>query len=280
MKTILIGAALLVLVLVVLSFGFVFLFSRPIVFHPTQTPTAEIERAALLHGYRLETIPIHGGPNLMGAVRSSSSAEKLLLFFGGNAFDLPSSISVSDRVSHGLPIDVATFAYRGYDGSTGDPSAWGIRSDALAVAMVLKERYPKLPLILMGQSLGTGVAMQLAADLAEKGQPASGVVLVSPFRSVARLFSEGFPILPVGLAVRDRFDSEAVVDRVKCPVLILHGTADRLIPVEHGRFLAAALSAKLVEIRGAGHGDMWDQDATADAVRSFLTDAGATAPRP
>ena len=128
------------------------------------------------------------------------------------------------------------------------------------------------PLILMGQSLGTGVAARLAAELADAGAPPEALILVSPFRSVARLFDEAVPLLPLGLAVRDRFDTEALAGRIRSEVLIVHGERDQLIPIEHGRALAQLLGprAKLVSVPGAGHGDMWDHDQSRAAVAAFL----------
>ncbi|GEM_PF-3180386 len=266
--------------LVALPLLFTFLFSRPIVFHPTITSAEAMEAAAERAGFRVEQLRLGTGETVVGAVRTSTApSRKLLLFFGGNAFDLPSSIFVTDLVCAHRPIDIATFAYRGYDGSSGAPSAWGLAADAKALAILLRARFPGEALILMGQSLGTGVAARLAAELADAGAPPESLILVSPFRSVSRLFSEAVPVLPLGLAVRDRFDTEALVERIRSQVLIVHGDQDALIPVEHGRELARLLGerAKLVTIPGAGHGDMWDHDQSRAAVAGFLDGASGGA---
>lgn len=263
--------------LVAVPLLFTFLFSRPIVFHPTSASSEAIEAAAQRAGFGVEELPLNTGETLVGAVRTSTAPQrKLLLFFGGNAFDLPSSIYVADLVAGRLPLDVAAFAYRGYDGSSGAPSAWGLAADAVALAGALRARFPGEPLILMGQSLGTGVAARLAAELADAGAPPEALILVSPFRSVARLFDEAVPLLPLGLAVRDRFDTEALAGRIRSRVLIVHGDRDALIPIEHGRTLARLLGprAELLAIPGAGHGDVWDHDQSRAAVTAFLARPG------
>ncbi len=143
---------------------------------------------------------------------------------------------------------------RGYGASEGSPDEEGWHQDAeAAVAWLASQGVPASRLILVGVSIGSGLAVPLAADL-----PVRALILQAAFTSLDAVASDHIPLVPWRLILRDRYDNLAAAARVRCPVLLLHGGADRTVSVEHARRLAAALpSPPLLRIAPAsGHNDV------------------------
>lgn len=258
------GAALalaLFLVLAVATCG------RALIYHPTQTPPGVVERLSRAPGWRLAHVP-RGDVELVGLVRASTRAPTLL-FFSGNATDIATSQLLLEHIRGPEEVGLAVFAYRGYDGSGGEPAEPALHEDARELVRALG--VPPAELVILGHSLGTSMAAHLAADLSREGTPPKGLVLVSPFTSVAAIFDANVPLLPVGWAVRDAHRTDRVIDEVRCPVLIIHGTDDPLIPFAHGKALAAKLGdrATFLEIRGGGHDDVLDHTRSIAAIRAM-----------
>lgn len=144
--------------------------------------------------------------------------------------------------------DVVQVNYRGYPGSGGEPSEAGLRQDARAAWAYARSVAPRA--WIYGKSLGGGVAVGLASEV----DPLA-LVVESTFTSAVDVGRTLLPWMPVGWLMRDRFPSEALAAKVRCPSLVLHGEADTLIPVAQGERLAAALRAEVVRFPGAGHDD-------------------------
>ncbi|MGE5476905.1 MAG: alpha/beta hydrolase [Bacteroidales bacterium] len=156
--------------------------------------------------------------------------------------------------------------YRGYGGNPGRPSENGLYADARAVVGWLMGRgVPATRLVLYGESLGTGVATQLATELADL----RGVVLEAPFTRLPDLA----PVyLPPGFApavMLDQYDSIAKMGGVRARLLVVHGEDDGVVPVSMGRRLlqAAATDAEGVFIAAAGHNNVWDLGGATAALR-------------
>ncbi|MEO1265046.1 MAG: alpha/beta hydrolase, partial [Pseudomonadota bacterium] len=151
-------------------------------------------------------------------------------------------------------------SYRSYSGSTGTPSEAANVADAQAILDWLQtERgIPLGDIVLFGESLGTGVAVQLAAAAAS--QPGTqmglrGLILDSPFTSMTDAGSYHYPLLPVRLMLRDRYASIDHIAKVTTPILILHGDQDDVVPVEMSQTLAERATAPLTRhvLRGGTH---------------------------
>ena len=114
----------------------------------------------------------------------------------------------------------------------------------------LSERgVPSSDTVLVGNSLGSGPATELAASL-----PVAGLVLISGYTSLPDVGAAVYPFVPVRPLMLDRFDNLAKIGRVAAPILLLHGTADRIIPDEHATALAATdHRAQVVPFEGSGH---------------------------
>jgi hypothetical protein len=165
-------------------------------------------------------------------------------------------------------VSFAAVEYPGYPGTTGEASEPALIAAAEAALehLVKVEQIDRARLVLEGQSLGTGVATQLAA----RGW-GSRLVLLSPYTSITDVASRAFTLFPVRLLVRDAFESSAVAAAIKQPTLAVHGTDDEVIPFELGKQLAAQIAgARFVEVKGAGHNDLWAYAEVKTALQQFV----------
>ena len=165
---------------------------------------------------------------------------------------------------------IVALSYRGYAGSSGSPSEQGLLRDAAAAYAFTSARYDTDRIVLWGFSLGSGVAVALAAE-----QPVGKLILESPFTSAADIAASAFPYFPIRLVMRDTFRSDARIARAKVPLLIMHGVRDATIPVAFGeRLFALAHEPKqFVRFPEGGHNDLDIHGATARA-RQFIGGPG------
>jgi fermentation-respiration switch protein FrsA (DUF1100 family) len=228
--------------------------------------------SAGLPSAELVTFPTEDGLTLHGwfvAARAPGPAHTVLVFNGnaGNrSFRAPLATALHAR-GHG----VLLFDYRGYGGNPGAATEAGLAADARAARAYLVGRadVDASRLVYFGESLGTGVATTLAAE----HRPAA-LILRSPFTSLAIVGRFHYPVLPVRWLLQDRFDSIDRIARIGCPLLVIAGDRDRVIPYEHSRqlFAAAASPKAFVTIPGADHND-WDLlagDRMLQAIDEFL----------
>ncbi len=148
---------------------------------------------------------------------------------------------------------LVALSYRGYGGSSGHPTEDGLIIDANAAYDYATARYPAERIILWGKSLGTGVAVALAAD-----KPVNRMILQSPFTSTADIAAARYWYVPVRLLMKDQFHSDQRIGKVTAPTLVMHGELDRVVPIALGERLFAMIQApkKFVRFPGAGHLDL------------------------
>jgi fermentation-respiration switch protein FrsA (DUF1100 family) len=186
-----------------------------------------------------------------------------VLYFHGNAGSLSDR---ADRFAHIVDsgFGFVAMAYRGYPGSGGSPGEAALYADALEIFDRLASETDAV--VLYGESLGTAVATYVAAE-----RPAAALILESPFTAALDIAAATYPWVPVSLLMLDPFLSREHIRRVDEPLLILHGTTDRVVPVAHGRalFAVAGEPKELVIVEGAGHGDLWERGLWS-AVLGFL----------
>jgi uncharacterized protein len=152
---------------------------------------------------------------------------------------------------------VLALSWRGYGKSEGSPSEQGFYRDARAAIAWLKQTYRAPKIIVYGESIGSGVAVEIARE-----QPVFGLVLQSAYTSVADVAAQTYWFLPgIHYLVRDRFDSLSKISEIRSPILIIHGDRDNLIPIGHGKKLAVAATSRMqfITVPNAGHVDIPDQ---------------------
>ncbi len=178
------------------------------------------------------TVTVTDGTRLHGWIASGSvTPAPTILYFGGNA----------EEVSHTLADprwprewSIVAINYRGYGASEGSPGERALSADALAIYDVVaaREGVDRNRIVTFGRSLGTALAAHVAAE-----RPLAGVVLVSPYDSLAAIGKHHYPWLPVSLLLRHRFDAHADAVRSHAPMLAIVASSDGIIPVERSRAL-------------------------------------------
>lgn len=196
----------------------------------------------------------------------------VVVYFGGNAEEVSWMQDTAPRFpGHALLL----VNYRGYGRSGGRPGERALFDDALAIHAYALARADVDPaaIVAMGRSLGSGVAVHLAAE-----RPLAGVILVTPFDSVTAVAESLFPFLPVRLMLRHRFDSLARAPGIRAPLLTLAAGGDRVIPPRHAARLHEAWAGpkRWREIAGAGHDDIADRDEFWAEIGAFLARRGGT----
>ncbi len=197
----------------------------------------------------------------------------VILYFQGNAGTL------ADRDFKAAPLAAAGYGvwltgYRGFGGNPGAPDEQGLYADAraainaLAADGVMPER-----IVLYGESLGSGVATQMAYELAKAGTPAKGLILEAPFMSMGSAAQDVYFYVPAKWLVRDHYDNLAKIASVQTPLMIMHGDDDRVIQQYHGKRLFAAAGTLKSGFwpAGGGHSNLYDFGAL-NEVLGFLKD--------
>ena len=188
-----------------------------------------------------------------------------VLFFHGNGDFLAGRIRRFKAVtSDGTGL--VALSFRGYAGSTGSPSEQGLLLDAEAAYAFTTARYEPSRIVAWGFSLGTGVAVAIAAE-----HPVRQLILEAPYTSTVDVASSLLRIVPVSLLMRDQFHSDQRIGRVHVPLLIMHGDKDPAINISFGeRLFALAHEPKqFVRFRGGGH-DNLDDFGAVETARQFL----------
>lgn len=251
--------------------GYLYFFQRQFVFQPSGTLASPAERN--LVGVEVVTIRSADGTELSGWYRQAEPRQPTVLYFHGNAGN------ISDRADRFRQILDSGFglmavSYRGYAGSGGRPSEAALFADALEIYDWLAER-SKL-IVILGESLGTGIATYVAAE-----RVAGALVLEAPFTAALDMAAATYPWVPVRLLMRDPFLSREHIRRVEEPVLIIHGGEDRVIPVTQGETLYALADEpkELVILAGAGHPDLWENGLWPIVIRFLRTNSVTLRPQ-
>ncbi len=187
----------------------------------------------------------------ISAAQPGKDAAPTILYFHGNAGNLASRGERIGRFQQ-RGFNVLMLSYRGFSGSTGSPSeAVNIADAELAYQALLDDGVRARDIVIFGESLGTGVAIQLAA----KHDDAAGLILDAPFTSMTDAAAFHYPWVWASPFLKDRYDNAVHIRAVKLPVLILHGEMDHIVPVAMGRKLAAIAgpAAQLKTYPGGGH---------------------------
>jgi hypothetical protein len=191
----------------------------------------------------------------------------VVLYLHGNAAHIGHRTYRLERFQR-LGWGVLLLEYRGYGGNPGRPSEAGLVIDAHAGMAALRAMgFAPAAIVLWGESLGTGPAVQLAVE-----HKVGAVLLESPYTSITDIARSRYWLFPVGFLLRDRFDSLRRISRVQAPVLVMHGALDQVVPVAMGRAIHAfAPDPKQLWIAPhAGHVDLVEAGAI-EVAGDFIT---------
>jgi uncharacterized protein len=258
-----------VLVLVGYFAGVVLLyaFQRSLLYHPQRRPIAP----AAVGFAEAETVILEtsDGERVIAWHVPPRPGHPLVIYFHGNAETIANRID-RHRALIATGAGLLAVSYRGYMGSTGEPTEAGLLHDADAAYAFAASRYPADRIVLWGHSLGSGVAVALAAT-----RPVTKVVLEAPFTSTTDVAQRMFPVVPVRWLMHDQFRSDERIGAVKASILILHGARDIVVPIALGERLyqLAREPKRFVRYPKGGHDDLDNYGAGIEA-RSFIGDGG------
>ena len=189
----------------------------------------------------------------------------VILYFHGNGGALRYRVDRFRKII-GDGIGLVAIEYRGYGGSNESPSETGLIADGEAAYAFAAARYQAQQLVLWGESLGSGVAVALAAE-----KPVGRVILEAPFTSAAAVAATRYWYLPVRLLMKDQYRSDERIGKVTAPVLILHGMHDHVVPFAMGERMFELTKAPkhIVRFIDGDHEDL-DANGALHAVGRFL----------
>ena len=240
-----------------------------LIFHPQALPDGVRRVTAELPNTSEVALTASDGTRINGWLRHTQTSNPvgLVIYFGGNAEEVSGQIS---DAAHLAPWSVASFNYRGYGESQGKPSETALNSDALEIydQLAARKDVDVKRIVVMGRSLGTGVAVHVAAN-----RPVRAVMLVSPFDSLRSIAQREYPYVPIGWLLKHPFDSAALAPQIKAPLLVLSGGRDRLIPSANSKRLVDAWAgpSQWQTIVGTGHNDIQTGARYWPRMREFLT---------
>lgn len=223
--------------------GVIYAVQRALLFPAPRPPKGAQKPAELVW------LPGPDGAQVPALYRAAPAGAPTVVFFHGNGEQLSDLAHVGPALAE-AGVGLLAPEYPGYGWAEGTPSEAAIYAWAEASLAWLRAQGVLDPrTVLVGHSLGTGVAVELA----RRGHGAR-VALLAPYTSIPDVVRRMLPFLPVRLLARDRFDSLAKAPEVKVPVLILHGTKDPTVPFRLGRRLADALpDVRFEALEGEGH---------------------------
>lgn len=242
---------------------FIYTKQDSLLFLPTQDRHQLRSKQSTVVPYEL----LQDGIHLRGwLVQPALASKKLLIYYGGNGEDIFYNIDDFIKLQ-----GVATLLvqYRGYGTSDGSPSEALLFSDALSIYDDVRVRLQPTEIMLMGRSLGSGVACYVASQ-----KTVNKTILVTPFDSMTNVVKSHYPWLPVELLLRHPFNSIQHVQTIKAPLLLIYGGQDRIIPNRHTenliRHLPEPAKVDILQIPAAGHNDIHAHASYWPAIQSHL----------
>ena len=232
------------LLLAYLIFAAALYFTQRSMIYPAPKPSA-----VLPEGYRRIVLKTADGLTLAALYRPPDAAKRVLVFFHANGDGWDGAATANHLLTE-AGYGVLLAEYRGYGANPGQPGEAGFYADGrAALAWLSATGVRPGEIVLIGNSIGSGTATQLASEI----QPA-GLILVSGFTSLPDVVATKLSWLPGRWLVQDTYDNRAKLSKVTAPVLILHGAADQMVPVAQARSLQAANPrAQLVVVPNFGH---------------------------
>jgi len=205
-----------------------YLFQRKLLYHPTENNYSgdqilvKVEKIKVKTEDNIELLSWFHKKNL--------KKYKTILFLHGNAGTLENRIH---KINHfkDMNINFLIVAWRGFSGNEGQPTEKGLYEDGRSAVEWLKTKGVKEEnIVIYGESLGTGIAVEIAQN-----KNFAGIILESPFTSMVDAGKTKYPYLPVGLLLKDKYESNKKIKNIKSPILIMHGKVDQIVPFYMGK---------------------------------------------
>lgn len=267
-----VGTLLVVVAVYAALVAFLYFGQRRLMYHPDQTVAVPSDYGyASVQSVWLQT---EDGARIYAWWKPPADDSKpVLIYYHGNAGHLGNRADkIRDYANAGFGILLQTYRYNA--GAGGTPSEEGHYADGRAgMSFLAAQGIPADRTILYGESLGSGVAVRLAVEQARAGEPVDAVVLEAPYDSIAKVAQAHYWYTPAIYLVKDRYESDVIVDAIGADLLIVHGERDRVIPISHAEALYAAAREpkKLVRLGQAAHNDLYDHGMSS-VVLQFLSD--------
>jgi pimeloyl-ACP methyl ester carboxylesterase len=174
--------------------------------------------------------------------------QPIVLYFGGNGEEV--SFGFLQHSQQHWPLSLVFINYRGYGESTGKPSEIGLKKDALAIYDAIKQDFPDVPIYLIGRSLGTAIALYLAAY-----RPVHKLLLITPFDSVASIAKKRYPYLLIDFLLKHPFRTLTDAAKVKAPTYVFLAEEETITPYDNSLTLVKALPncQKVLFVLGSDH---------------------------
>ncbi len=245
---------LYILLFYVLIGAVLFFYQRKLIYFPTAIIPHDYEQQQLIHdNITLEVIVLNQGQ------------KEAIIYFGGNA---ESVVFSAENFLDTFPRQtVYLLNYRGYGGSSGQPSEKGFFADALFLFDKVLEKQTTISVI--GRSLGSGVATYLASK-----RPVKKMALISPFDSITRVAQNNFMIFPMFLMLLDKYDSISRVKDIKAETFVLIAEHDEVIPRIHSQRLIDEFAAEQITVKiiaDSRHNDISDKVEYYQLLKDFFS---------
>ena len=231
---------------------YLFVQQRSFIYFPTPLTTSHYTQKIFENeGYQIKVSVLNEGKG------------NAIIYFGGNAENVDNN---AERFLQLFPeYTIYLIKYRGYGGSGGKPTEKGLYSDALHIYDEISDGYKEISII--GRSLGTAVATYVAAN-----RELFKLVLITPFDSIQRLAQSQYPIYPISLLLKDKYDSYSRVDKITAQTLVVAAEKDNIIGMPHTQRLVDGFSIKVLfeVIEGANHNNISDSLQYNQILSDFL----------
>ena len=206
---------------------FIYLYQRNLLYHPAENNYLEDK---INFNYEEVWIETEKDIKLKSwFIKKDLKKNKTLIFFHGNAGNLFNRVHKLNELNK-LDVNILVISWRGFSGNSGKPTEKNLYSDSKQSVKWLNDLgVSNDKIILYGESLGTGVAVELG-----QSNTFNSIILESPFTSIAKAAKIYYPYLPINLLLKDRYDSIDKIDKITKPVLIMHGMKDTIVPYEMG----------------------------------------------
>jgi fermentation-respiration switch protein FrsA (DUF1100 family) len=261
----------LLFLLLLFSFGCADRLARVVLFHPSKfTHDLSTKTFGEVQFQNSKKQTIHGCYFPYQKINPNGTPVGTILYFHGNGENVSRLLNWGEKMRSDFRCNVLVFDYAGYGKSEGKPTAHGVLDDGLAALNYLtqQEKIPTNQIILYGLSLGGSIAVDLASQHKVKA-----LIVESSFTSLGDMGREMLPFVPVEYLLRKQLASIKKMEKVRCPVFISHGRADRVIPFSQGeRLFEAANEPKTFYIPQEGFDDHSapHSEEHREALRTFI----------